>query len=897
MIFVDYFEHEGVKYRSGRWPYGSGLNPYQHDPDFLGFYYEAVKKGLSEQEIANGMGMTLRQLREKRAVAREEEKQARSSEAYRLKEKGWSNTAIAQRMGVSEGTVRNLLKPHEDVKNQSIKSVSDAIKNSVDAQRIVDIGAGSESWVGVSKSRFNNAVRALEDQGYKRYYIPYTPVGTKDKRWFSVLCAPDVTYSEASKNRANVGVIGYHSDDGGLTMTKVKPIQSINSNRIKVRYAEEGGKDKDGVIEIRRGVEDLSLGKARYAQVRIGVDGTHYLKGMAMYSDNMPDGVDVIFNTNKHKGTPMLDPDPDKPQVLKPMKSVDPEDPLSNPFGTSIKTDEQLSMVQRTYKGKDGKTHVSPVNVVNEEGDWGEWSQTISSQMLSKQPPKLAKRQLEAYDNGKHKELDEILALNNPVVKRRLLKSFSDQCDSDAAHLTAAGFPRQRWHVILPFPELKETEIYAPNYQNGERVVLIRYPHGGIFEIPELTVNNKNPKIKSIIGTAPDAVGINAKVAEKLSGADFDGDTVIVIPNNRGEIKTRASLDALKTFDPKEAYPAYPGMPKVKDGVNFHKQNEMGKVSNLITDMTIRGADFDEIARAVKHSMVVIDAAKHNLNWRQSYADNNIAELKEKYQGGANRGASTIVSRASSTARVPHRREISPDPETGERRYVETGKTYTNKKGVEKPVLMKSTRMAEAKDARSLSSGTLVEEIYAEHANTLKAMANEARRAMVNEPSIPYSPSAKKTYKVEYDALTTRLRDAERSLPLERKAQVLAGIEVRAKRQANPDMSEEEVTKVQNQAILKSRLRLGSKKPQIYITDKEWEAIQAGAFSNDLLTRIIQNSDLDRVRELATPRKESGLSSSDLSRARAMLARGSTYAEIAEVLGVSVSTLNRGLSS
>ena len=62
--------------------------------------------------------------------------------------------------------------------------------------------------------------------------------------------------------------------------------------------------DKDGVIEIRSGVDDLSLGDSHYAQVRILVDGNTYLKGMAVYSDDLPDGVDVMFNTNKKKRHP-----------------------------------------------------------------------------------------------------------------------------------------------------------------------------------------------------------------------------------------------------------------------------------------------------------------------------------------------------------------------------------------------------------------------------------------------------------------------------------------------------------------------------------------------------------------------------------------------------------------
>ena len=72
-------------------------------------------------------------------------------------------------------------------------------------------------------------------------------------------------------------------------------IKSVDSKRVKIIYAEDGGTDKDGVMELRRGVEDLDLGGSQYAQVRIGVDGTHFIKGMAIYRDDMPDGVEHHF--------------------------------------------------------------------------------------------------------------------------------------------------------------------------------------------------------------------------------------------------------------------------------------------------------------------------------------------------------------------------------------------------------------------------------------------------------------------------------------------------------------------------------------------------------------------------------------------------------------------------
>ena len=155
----------------------------------------------------------------------------------------------------------------------------------------------------------------------------------------------------------------------------LRPIQNVKRDRIQIKYADDvdengvAGVDKDGVIELRRGVKDLDMGNAKYAQARIGIDGKQFLKGMAVYADDLPDGIDIRFNTNKKRGTPDED-------VFKPMK--DPDNKL-NPFGAAIRPGLQ--------KGA--------INIVNEEGHWDKWSKNLSSQFLSKQAPALAKKQLE----------------------------------------------------------------------------------------------------------------------------------------------------------------------------------------------------------------------------------------------------------------------------------------------------------------------------------------------------------------------------------------------------------------------------------------------------------------------------------------------------------------------
>ena len=894
----DELMHYGTPRHSGRYPWGSGENPYQSSTGFYGMAKQLKSDGMSDKEIAESFGMSTREYKSAYSNAKNEVRAANRAEALRLKDKGYSNTAIGQRMGVNESTVRSWM--DEDIAERSSisKNTAKALKSAVDDKKYIDIGGGVENQMGISRTALDNAVKMLKDEGYTVHYIQTEQLGTGHKTSIKVLAPPDTTYSEVWNHKADIEFPGFHSEDKGRTIDKIGKPVSISSKRIKINYAEEGGKDKDGVIELRRGVDDISLGKAKYAQVRIAVDGTHYLKGMAMYRDDMPDGVDIIFNTNKAKGTPMLGEKDNS--VLKPMKKDQ-----DNPFGATIKGERELILAQRYYTDKNGKRQQSALNIVNEEGDWNTWRKSLSSQMLSKQSPMLAKKQLKLAYDLKQDEFDSIMKLENPVIRQQLLDKFADGCDSAAVHLKAAGLPRQASKVILPFPSMKENEVYAPSFRDGEEVVLIRYPHGGTFEIPRLKVNNKVPDAKKTLHNAQDAIGINAKVAERLSGADFDGDTVLVIPTSTAKIKTSKPLDGLKNFDPQRDYKAYPGMPEVK-GSGFNKQQQMGNVSNLITDMTIKGATPDELARAVRHSMVIIDAEKHNLNYKQSAIDNNIAELKEKYQGGKNRGASTIISRASATAYVPVRKELTntkymTDDEKkryskGEKIYRETGETYISKKtGKEIKRISKSTKMAETSDANTLSSGYMIETVYSEHANKLKALANKARAESRSTEYIPYSKEAYVKYKDQVDSLNSKLNIALKNRPLERKAQLIANAKVKNVYAANPDMDSDDLKKLKGRCLTEARLQTGASKQQIKIEPKEWEAIQAGAISTNKLKSIVQNSDLDVLKQLAMPREMRGVTPAQESRIKVLESRGYTLAEIADAVGVSTSTITNVL--
>ena len=906
--------HYGILRRSGRYPWGSGGTPEERSRGFLGYVKELEDKGVSDVDIAKGLAaisgdrVNTSALRAARAIALNEVKKADVAQALRLQSKGMSNVAIGKRMGIPESSVRAMLKPAYQDKLAVLDATSNLLKGKIADGGYLDIGQGTENHLGISKTKLANAVAKLREEGYEVHNVQVTQLGTGNKTTVKVLAPPGTKYKDIVQAPEKIKPISAYTNDGGHTYEEILPPANVSSSRIKVVYAEQGGSKADGVIYLRPGLEELSLGSAHYAQVRIAVDGTHYLKGMAMYKHDMEPGVDFEFHTSKSSTGNKLD-------AMK--KQADEE----NPFTSTIH--------QRKYVGKDGKEHLSPLNIVNEQGDWDTWSRNLSSQMLSKQPVALAKRQLDLALQTKREDLHEIMQLTNPVVRKAMLIQFANSADRAAVHLKAAALPGQRNKVILPFSSMKENEIYAPGYENGTRVVLIRHPHGGTFEIPELTVNNKFAPARRVLGNAPDAVGIHPKVAERLSGADFDGDAVLVIPNNRGEVKTSAPLRGLKDFDPKQAYAPYHGMhtidggtwnekthsvdyPPNKDGSpgkpnGRAKQHQMGDVSNLITDMTIRGAKPEEIAAAVRHSMVVIDAEKHSLNFKQSYIDNGISSLKAKYQGvsgkGRLAGASTIISRAGSEARVPLRRprrasEGGPiNPLTGAKEYTTIAEPYVNRHGKTVVPSFKSTKLAETSDARTLLSEARmpIEEVYASHSNNLKALANQARKATLSVGKQIYSPTAAKTYAAEVASLTLKLDAALKNSPKERQAQLIAGVAAKARVSANPGMDPSDVKKINQQELIKARARLGAKKPSVQITPKEWEAIQSGAITGNKLELILSNADQDQVRKLATPRAATVMTPSKLAIAKARLASGYTQAEVAQSLGVPVSTLESAI--
>lgn len=910
--YKGYLEHYGTPRRSGRYPWGSGQTP--DAGSFLGRVEELRKSGMKQTEIAKAVGLeTTTQLRAHIAIAGNEKKAADIAMAQRLKEKNMSNTAIAERMFGSkskESVVRSLLAPGAKDKADLLSATSEMLRKRVEKDQFIDIGKGVANQLGIAPTKLGVAVAMLEAQGYAIHKVPIPQLGTPHDTNTKVLCPPGTEWKDVMQNREKIAPAKVFTQDGGRTWDEIQFPLGIDSKRIQVIHKEDGGDKQDGVIYVRPGPKDLDMGGTHYAQTRILVDGTHYLKGMAVRKDNLPPGVDLQFHTNKSKTDPKVLAN-GKYGVMKEVQrdkdgNVDPD----NPFGSAIG--------RQIFEGDGPNRKVkSVINIVNEEENWDDWSKNLASQMLSKQKPTLVKSQLEVTYQQKKDQLDEIMRLTNPAVKARLLKAYADDMDSSAVHLKAAHMPRQKTHVILPLNTLKENEVYAPNFKPGETVALIRYPHGGKFEIPELVVNNRNAQGRKLLGNATAAIGINHKVANRLSGADFDGDTVVVIPNNQKRISTEPPLPGLQGFDPQRAYPEYPGMKRMSN-----TQTEMGLISNLITDMTIKGANHQELAQAVRHSMVVIDAEKHGLNYKQSAIDNGITALRKKYQTGPQGGASTLISRTTGKHEVP---DFKPRPmseggpidlKTGKLVFVPTGKTRPSRnvdpntgevtwtkvprtKEVRRGFLNKDLSVVE--DAFDLveGDGTPVERLYADYSNKVRDLANKARLETTRTKATPYSESARQVYSKEVDSLNAKLDAALKHAPLERQAQVIAGGEVKLKKASNPNLYDDRdlLKKVESQALRRARQRTGAAdKARVDITEQEWKAIQAGAIRPSRLEEMLSKADIEQVKQLATPRSATAMTSTKTSRARALANAGYTQAEIAEELGVSLSTLRRSIT-
>ena len=261
-------------------------------------------------------------------------------------------------------------------------------------------------------------------------------------------------------------------------------------------------------------------------------------------------------------------------------------------------------------------------------------------------------------------------------------------------------------------------------------------------------------------------------------------------------------------------------------------------------------------------------------------------------------------SQFSKRLMTPEEREMwdSKDPEKVaqvKRNFYQDGRvTYKNtlvtnevKKGAEfDPYSLVSTGKRE--------TTTRIERIYADHAADLKELARKARKEARATIDISYDPEMNKKYKTEVQMLNEKLSIARKNAPLERQAQLIANAKWATIRYNNPDMDEEHQSKERARLLDSARKSIGAKKLIIGsadnpLTQREWDAIQAGAISKTKLKAILDNSDMSVVKQYAIPRTRNGISPAKLSRAKMMLDRGYSRTDVCNMLEISESTLIR----
>ena len=140
--FEDELYHYGTKRHSGRYAWGSGENPYQHEGwNILAWNNQLRKEGYSEKERAEmisaklGRKISTTDLRAEISIAKSEKRAYDSAQAWDLKQKGCSNTEIGRIMGLNESSVRGLLDPKLQARASRNEQIAEVLKQQVEENK------------------------------------------------------------------------------------------------------------------------------------------------------------------------------------------------------------------------------------------------------------------------------------------------------------------------------------------------------------------------------------------------------------------------------------------------------------------------------------------------------------------------------------------------------------------------------------------------------------------------------------------------------------------------------------------------------------------------------------------------------------------------------------------
>ena len=213
--------------------------------------------------------------------------------------------------------------------------------------------------------------------------------------------------------------------------------------------------------------------------------------------------------------------------------------------------------------------------------------------------------------------------------------------------------------------------------------------------------------------------------------------------------------------------------------------------------------------------------------------------------------------------------------------------------------------MADTSDAYTLITGEGhdMEKLGADYANTMKALANEARREARSTVTTKVNAQARQVYAKEVAELKADIVREKTNKPKERSAQAMSNGIVAAKLKEHPEWREDKdkVKKMKNQTLTECRRRAGANKKNVYVelNERKIEAMNAGALSSSNITKVINNCDKDKFKKLAMPRSTNALSKVDQLKIQHLIEaskgkkNGYTIDEIAKLVGCSASTVKK----
>ena len=236
--------HYGVKRRSGRYPWGSGENPYQHSADFLARVESLASEGKAEKDIAKELGMTTTDLRMQVRVAKHERRALEADRARSLREDGLSLQEIANKMGyTNDSSIRSLLNENTAENKNRANVTAETIAKELETKNMIDVGAGVEKELGVTDSTLKEALFILETKGYQVYGIGLQQTTNPKQQTITTIVAKDGFDQKYAYNHTEeiASLRDYHSKDGGLSFKKTQYPASVDSKRVMIQYGDQGG--------------------------------------------------------------------------------------------------------------------------------------------------------------------------------------------------------------------------------------------------------------------------------------------------------------------------------------------------------------------------------------------------------------------------------------------------------------------------------------------------------------------------------------------------------------------------------------------------------------------------------------------------------------------------------